>query len=281
MLLKLLRNFGHLIMNLGVSYIELNAKICAEIEQNYFAKYCSHSIQRLYLESDQKKTTFENLQKSLKNVTTFGIVLHGDYKKSRYLNESKLPNLRHIIYVCYDAIREMSEKIDYRHVEYFSLCPILGMVNFPFILENLKHFCLYGNIDVNNAFCEFIGNMEYLKTLKIICFQNIGPEISKIFELQNILSNVVEMEIKFQKSLSSELILRFLKRSQNLKTITFQTHHPPTLYRHEFQLYSSVMQNVNSNLENEWTSYIITPIKAVYNIYSTRYEPIKCYVLKK
>lgn len=66
LLLKLLRNFGHLIRNLGIHVRTLNDKLCIEIE-NYLVKYCSNSLQRLILVS-KSKLLFENLQKPFQNI---------------------------------------------------------------------------------------------------------------------------------------------------------------------------------------------------------------------
>lgn len=41
---RLLRNFGHMIRNLGINFNNMNVKCCAEIE-NYLTKYCSNSLQ--------------------------------------------------------------------------------------------------------------------------------------------------------------------------------------------------------------------------------------------
>lgn len=138
------------------------------------------------------------------------------------------------------------------------------MYKFPFSFENLKYFCAFGFFQLNDAFCEFIGNMQHLKTLNLRkCGMFSSESLIKILELPNVSSNVVEMEIQFYKSISSEPILRFLKQSHNLKKIGFLSEVESFWY--DFDVYSNVMQNVLSNLEKEWTSYVITPNKNIYN----------------
>lgn len=63
LLLKLLRNFGHSIRNLGIHFRTLNDKLCIEIE-NYLVKYCSNSLQRLILVS-KSKLLFEKFTKTI------------------------------------------------------------------------------------------------------------------------------------------------------------------------------------------------------------------------
>lgn len=277
MLFKILRNFGHLMKILGVNFCELNAKISAEIEKNYLAKYCSDSLQRLYLVCAENKITFEHLQEPLKNVTTLGIVQLGTTSRTIYLNDSQLPNLRNMIYKNLCATVHKRDHIHYKNIEYFSLSTAKTMENFPFSFENLKHFCVYGNIKVTDAFCELIDNIKHLKTFKLLCVQKLEWDaFSKIFQIQNILSNVVEMDIEFHKALSFELILQFLKNSQNLKKIGFSSCVSMPQKR-EFDLYSNVMQIVSSNLENEWSSYIITSQKTL----TYPHQELKCYVLKR
>lgn len=127
-LLKLLRNFGHLIKILGINYFDLNVKISAEIETNYLAAYCSDSLQRLYLKCDRSSTfsIFENLQEPLKNVRTLGIMSGAQcaLPNTQYLNENKLPNLQQVIlqnYYYYHLTREESSNIYYKNIERFSL----------------------------------------------------------------------------------------------------------------------------------------------------------------
>lgn len=274
MLLKLLRNFGHLIKILGISYWNLNAKICAEIERNYLAKYCSDSLERLYLDCDYSKAIFEHLQEPLKKLTTLGVRTC----TTRYLNDKKLPNLRHMIYVHSGCSVRECEDIHYKNIEYFHLLPMPQMNKFPFSFENLKHFEINGNFEVNDAFCKLIENIKYLKTLKLITGTcDISADcFKKVFEIQNILLNVVEIEIRFRKSLSSELILEFLKQSKSLKKIHFVLF-SGRIYDNEFDLYSKVMQSVTSHLGSEWTTCIITPPKPPYYSFTEQ----KYYTIKR
>lgn len=276
MLFKLLRNFGHLIKHLGINYCHLSAQNCAEIERNYLAKYCSDSLERLYLDCDGKKVTFEHLQEPLKKLMTFHTIYSNSYGETRYLNDSKLPNLRNMIFATVHTILPLKEIIHYKNIECFNLISLLTLDKFPFSFENLKYLCIYADVEVNDAFCAFINSIAHLKTLKLLCYCRMNSDaFSKIFGIQNILSNLVEMEIRFHEGLSSELIIQFLKRSKNLAKIGFVAEVVP--YGYKFDFYSNIMQFVSSELENEWSSYIVTPPKTLF----APSEDLKCYVLKK
>lgn len=281
MLLKLLRNFGHLINILGIDYWKINAKICAEFEKNYLAKYCSDSLERLYLDCDKNKITFEHLQQPFKKLTTLGIYHNGFHTKTRYLNDKMLPSLRHMIYLNNCPTEIECEDIHYKNIEYFSLVSIVPMDKFPFTFDNLKHLCVHGSIVANDAFCELIENIKHLKTLKLLIYREQSSDsFRKIIGIQNILLNVVEIEIEFQKSLSLEIILELLKRSKNLKKICFVSYTNP--YKYKFELYSNMMHAVTSNLESEWTSFVITSPEVVcINSYFQVKDTVKCYTMKK
>lgn len=279
-LLKLLRNFGHLIKNLAINFGILSDKLCDEIE-NYLVEYCSDSLQGLFFQCCKTKILFENLQKPLNKVTALGIVMvkYHNEKNIRYLNENNLPNLKHIYL---DSIMKNtfqdSEIIHYKNVEHFTHYGETNKSSFSF--DHLKHLTIAGTMQLNNAFCEYIGNIEHLQTLKIISFNygNLSTDsFSKLFELENIVSNVVEMQIKFHKYISPEIVHRLLEKSQKLRKLSFH------IQWSELDLFDYFTQTLPSNLNDNWKCYTIVPYKSEYlfNCEYLQYLPTKCFVIER
>lgn len=271
-LLKLLRNFGHLIKNLGVNFTSFNAKVYAEIEENYLI-YCSGSLERFVFEttwrSTKKQHFFENVEKPFKNVIALGIVVDVHPKYVRFLIESKLPNLQHIYYRSKYRFWEEIENIHYKNIEYFSLFPIIQMTTFPFSFGNLKYLLVGGDFELNDSFCDFIGNIKHLKTLKIMSFLTFDSDsFRKMMELKNVLSNIVEMQITFHRSITPELILNFLKQCQNLEKLSIHAGLKPNFH---------IFDSLSSNLENEWTSYTVNPYKNPFYEYGDSI----CYIIER
>lgn len=255
-ILKLLRNFGHLIRNLGIDFGFLNAKLCAEIE-NYLAEYCSESLQRFSLVGNTLKIPFEHLKKPLRKVTVLIIYMVVDQKQNhiQFLIESNLPNVQYIKLYNGTALQDSEKDIHYENLESF-MFHNHGMRKFPFSFGNLKHFILTGNIILNDAFCECISNIKHLKTLKIMDISIFSSDsFEKLLSLQNILSNVVEMQFEFEKNMSTEVVLCFLKQSRNVRKLSFHIH---KLYDYRRML-SQMMKTMLSNLSNEWKVYIMDP----------------------
>lgn len=94
LLLRLLRNFGHMIVNLGINFKMLNEKTCAEVK-HYLAEYCSDSLQRFSVECC-KRLYFEDLQRPFKNVKALN-VLAKEKDDFLILNEDNFPNLQHLL----------------------------------------------------------------------------------------------------------------------------------------------------------------------------------------
>lgn len=283
LLLKLLRNFGHLIRNLGISFRTLNDKLCIEIE-NYLVKYCSNSLQRLILVS-KSKLLFENLQKPFKNITALEIILVIDQNEDniRFINESNFPNLQRIYLLNTERKLQDSEMIHYKNIEYFCLRSSLRTMKFPFSFGNLKHFSISGPIELNDAFCKCIGNIEHLQTLKIISFLGIRchsttDSFGKIFELKNILTNVVEMQMEFHENITPELVHRLLKQSEKLRKLSFHVHHYPELSATKHFFYFT--QTLPSNLDDKWKCYTIDPYHSPC-LYVTEHAIYSCFVIER
>lgn len=264
--LKVLRSFGHIIKNLGLNFVELNR---AETLENYLTSYCSDSLQRLFLMCDWSGNTFKYLKKPLKKITDLRIYLIRDQymKQIQFLNGNNLPNIEKFILESYtetgtrsDFLQEY-EKIHLENIEYFAFYS-LGVGEYPFFFGNLKHLLIGGSCIVNDALCECIGNVKNLKTLKILRSPFEKPDsIHKIFELENILLNVVDMQFNYRKEIPANIVLQFLKRSRNLKklSIYFSTRVSHAEY------YSNFLQTISSNLGVEW----IFHTKSIW--------PTKCY----
>ncbi|XP_055301006.1 uncharacterized protein LOC129567764 [Sitodiplosis mosellana] len=276
-LLKLLRHFGHLIRNLGIGFSKLNMKLCVGIEI-YLAKYCSDSLQRFSLICNTSKIAFKDLQKPLKKVIALKIHTVIDQKQNhiQFLNESNLPNVQHIYITNHDGLHNSEKEIHYENIE---SCTIesLRMDKFPFSFGNLKHFTLAGNICLNDAFCQCISKIEHLKTLKIMDMLIFDSDsFRKLLELQNILSSVVEMQFSFEKGMSADAVLHFLKQSRSVRKLTIHLHNGR--YRGDkTRDYFRMLQTISLNLNDEWKVYIIDPYRYPFNsIYDS-----ECHVIEK
>lgn len=278
-LLKLLRNFGHLITNLEIRYWNPNPMVYVGIE-TYLAKYCSDSVQRLSLKcSYRQKNPFQNVYKPLKKVIALTIILpaYETLNQIRFINGNNLPNVQRIYISNRNPKLSNSDRIHFENIEYFTMHTI-RIYSYPFSFGNLKHFTIYGNVVVNNALCECIGEIEHLKTLKIMSFALFSIEsISKMLELQNVVANVEEIQFKFHDSVSLELILRFLKQSKRLQKLSIHQDmkysNANTIYK-----YSNLLQTIPSNLhDDEWKCCIKDPYKNSFSSFPT----YKCLVVER
>lgn len=275
LLLKLLRNFGHLIKNLQIDYDVSNAKVYVGIE-TYLANYCSDSVQRLKIKCSGFKNSFENLQKPLNKVIALSITTTAlqPLSQIRYLNEKNLPNVQHI-YITYLNKLNDSECVHFKNIEYFTMYTF-KIVSFPFSFGNLNHLTVYGNIVVNDSFCECISKIVYLKTLKIMSFLLLDLDsFSKMLQLQNVVSNVVEMQFECHENISHKHVFRFLKQSQQLQKLSIHLN----MKSNHINIYKfKLLQTSLSNLHDEWRCSIKDPYKSpfVYSVY-----PYKCLVIER
>lgn len=251
--LKLLRNFGHIIKNLRISFKHLSVKHCTEVE-NYLVRFCSESLQRFVVMCNTSKIIFKDLQKPLKNVTDLKIMMgkHQNLDHIRFLDENNLPNVNNVYIWYYDELKDLSVsgKLHYKNIEHFEICAIrLGV--YPFSFENLRHLTTDGNCIVNDALCEFIGRLNDLKTLKIkntMFGFNLDP-FRKILKLQNISSNIVELQFPYHPKISSNDVLLFLKQTRKLRKLSIPGSVPYITH------YSDFLQEITSNLDTEWTHH--------------------------
>lgn len=257
---KLLRNFGHMIRNLGINFRKLNAKICTEME-NYLAKYCAESLQRLSHDCNRTKIPFYNLPNPLKNVIALTIETTSINKQDhiQFLNEINLPNLRHLFIFDGGSLQD-SENIHYENIEYFTL---YGTYMYPFTFGNLKHLTVtYGQI--NDDFCEFISNIKHLKTFRIMDIGKIDSNsFSKLLKLKNIESDVSEMIFEFKFEMCPDAIFRFLKQSRALRKLSFYacmlTGYRPHVA--EAQRILEILQTISSKLDDNWMFNVIDPYR--------------------
>lgn len=282
--LKLLRNFGHLIKNLEICYWKTNPNIYVGIE-TYLSQYCFDSVQRLSLfcvPTMKTKTPLENLQRPLKRVVSLIIITSAveSPKYIRFINENNLPNVRNILVDNRKNELHDSDKIHFKILRNVEHCTLFTMRidTYPFEFENLKHFTVDGNINVNDAFCECISKIEHLKTLKIMSFALFSIEsFSKMLELKNVVSNVEEMQFKFHDKISPEIVLQFLKQSQRVQKLSIHLNEVSRI-RRALSNYSYLFQTIPSNLhDDEWKSHIEDPYK---NRFSTLFRH-KCLVVEK
>lgn len=284
-LLKLLRNFGHLIKYLVIQLSYLNDKLCIEIE-NYLEKYCSDSLQRFIVMCGKSKIIFENLQKPFKKVTALSIVAAANHTQEnfRFLNEINLPNLQHIyLHDRSNALTE-SETIHYKTIEYFTYFGGSPIRKYPFSFERLQHITFSGCIDLNDAFYKCISNIKHLQTLKIHSYRMITDlctteSFSKIFELENIVTNVVEMEMEYHPNLTPELVYRFLKQCQKLRKLSFHIELPAQNFMKYFTHLSQTP--LPSNLNDKWKCYTIDPYENPELFYNLQFYVYKCFVLER
>lgn len=279
-LLKLLRNFGHIITNLGVNFSQLNDNLCTEIE-NYLAEYCGNSLQRYTLICRTTKIPFEYLPKPMKNITFLRINTLWNQKIDhiQFLNETNLPNVRKILIYGNGNQLPDSKKIHYENIEHFTIC-VHDEEKFPFSFGNLKHLILSGAIHLNDEFFECIGSLKKLQTLKIFRFSlefKSSDSFGKLLQLPNILSNIVEMQFECRYFMSSDPILQFLKQSRKLRRLSLHFENDNTLLHTEYVIRSNILQTITSNLTMEWTFRTINPYCLLP--YS-RLEQV-CYVIEK
>lgn len=280
-LLKLLRNFGHLIRNLRIDFWFLNTKICDAIE-NYLATYCSDSLERFEVVcKGRSKTPIENLQKPLKKLKAMRIhtELNRQQNFVQFINESNLPNLQYLAIRCLSDINP-HEKIHHKNVEYLIVeCKHLNAL--PFSFENLKHLNLLANFEVNDAFCEYIGNIKQLKTIKLQALYRCWSADLLDKLLQNVPLNVEKIQFELRaanyRKMSIETISNFIKQSRNLRKFSFiltvgSIYGTKDENTRALELW---LQELSLKLSEEWQSYMMDAYKYI------ELRRYKCYVIER
>lgn len=252
---KVLRNFGHMIKNFRVNFSRIQTKLCTEIE-NYLAIYCSDSLQRLTMTCNTSKIALKDLQKPLENVTYLKIIITTDYESIehiQFLNESYLPNLNEIEIFsnCLYFFEQSSKKLIYDNIESFTYWAWRERI-YPLSFGKLKHLTTAANCQVNDAFCECIGNIKDLKTLKILStmfLSNSERKFGKMLELPKILSNLEELQFEYSYSISLNDILPFVKNNQSLRKLSI---HMDTTDNFVNINYLNFLETISSNLGIGW-----------------------------
>lgn len=251
-LFKLLRNFGHLIRNLGVDFSELSVKICAGI-QMYLVEYCSNSLERFAFETRNNRV-FDQLHKPLEKLISLAMqaeVNVGTFS-FQFINEINLPNLQDFMLESY-AI-DTPDSIQHKNVEHLTIGHSYKC-NFPFLFENLKYLTLQGMIEITDALCEFIDKMVNLKVIKIMTNPSrLHPDsFNRLLNLQIVLTNVEEVEFSFDidhsKKQLIETVFRFMSHSPNVKKVSFRLYFE--------QLEDAWFREFSPTLNADWISYII------------------------
>lgn len=256
---KLLRNFGHMIRNIGINFRIMNVKCCAEIE-NYLSKYCSESLRRLSLGFHRLRIPFEYLQKPLKSVTHLKIVIgYTEKHHIRFLDRNNLPNVSHVFILnnCRDLCDDETEA-NFENIDYFSMYTGYSLERFPFLFGNLKYLALFGSIHIND---DILGNIERLETLKIfkLSTKSCRDSYNKLLGLKNIQSNLEEMRLGFEEHIYADDIHRFLKQSQMLRRLRLT--YDLLYYRHSFP---NIIRTITSNLDECWKFHVDYKYKNPY-----------------
>lgn len=285
-ILKLLRNFGYTLRSVFINFNFFNVKFCAEIEF-YLAEYCSESLHRLSLSCNSSKTDlFENLHKPLANVKELRFYTNLDQNLSPLqFNQEKLPRLKYVYIDNNCPELQHSDPMHFENVEYFTIAT-LTFRKFPFTFGKLKHLIFLG-VSLKDEWCNFVGNMQHLTTLKMFNISS-HPLLGKMLELQNLVSNIEELQLCLVETICSDDILRFLQNSRNLKSLTLVINRIGYGYKKTGIILASdsfikdiekIMEVILSNLDPKWKFRIIDPFRNPYQEDSlvTPY----CYVIEK
>lgn len=270
--LKVLRNFGQFIKNLGINCICLDEKRCTEIE-NYLAEYCSDSLKNLSVICNTSKTLFENLPKPLKNVDVFKIkIMHPqNVNHIPFINENTLPNVNNItIYRKSEACFVKEPKnIHLKNIEYFTFSSLYCISEYPFSFGNLKHLTFKGQCIVNDALCELIASVKDLKTLNIL---NVDERLLnresfvKLLNLSNILSTVEEMRIQYAECMFTNDFLHLFEQNRNIRKLTFDLGYSFI----NKSRYEDFLETISSSSTSDW-SFRVEKIHQYMNIFHTLY----------
>lgn len=251
-----MRNFGHIIKNLGICLFSTNEKLCIEIE-NYLTRYCSDSLERLLLVGNQTIVPFEHLPKPLKNVTVVKVTLNrGQHiNHIRFINERNLPNVNNI--EIFWGTRDYQEqellKFHFENIEYFAFGILKPVSMNIFSFGNLKHLRLEGIRKVDDSVCQLIGSIKDLKTIRIGLFGSVEQDsLGKFLRLQNILSTVVEFTIR-STGCTTEDVLYFLKKSRKLRKLRFIIWR---ILEYGETKWLDFMETISTSLPHNWSSRI-------------------------
>lgn len=291
-ILKLLRNFGYLLKNVYISFGIFNAKFCAEIER-YLAEYCSESLHRLSLCCNSVKVLFENLHKPLANVKTLGIYTRKNQNLTHFqFNQEHLPRLKYLYIENSYTKLDHSEPIHFENIEYFTIdSGGHTFRKFPFTFGKLKHLVFIG-FKLNDEWCDFVGNIQHLTTLKMFGISATDPLLGKMFESQNFTSNIEELLLHVNEGMFADDILRFLEKSRNLKILTLVIHRWGSKKRKEtprepydyfyicLKKMEKIVKTIISNLDSKWKFCIIDPFRNPYRS-DTQLGDFYCYVIEK
>ncbi|XP_055326295.1 uncharacterized protein LOC129580125, partial [Sitodiplosis mosellana] len=267
--LKFLRNFGCIFEELTISFSFFHVNICTQIEY-YLAEFCANTLKRLSLECNKSKNLFEGLHNQLKQVTSLQICLVNSESRLELTQHclEKLPSLQYFNVVNNMAIfHGPLSNFPLRTVQHLKI-DNFGTIMYknPFDLKNLKHLCINGEIIITEYMNRSFGAAENLVTLKLMEIEDyFAKDFEDFWELPNILSNIEEITIDLNRDINSEHILRFLERCQRLKKMALLKHRGRG---------SDILENITSNLSNEWTFHVINPF-----IEHCKY--CECYVIER
>lgn len=285
-ILRLLRNFGHMLKHIYINFDFFDAKFCAEIEW-YLAEYCSESLSRLSLRCNSSKILFEHLHKPLANVRTVGIYVYENQKLTHLqFNEKYLPRLKYL-YMSNESSRVMhySDPIHFENIEYFLVrtYAFCRFAKFPLTFAKLKHL-VFMCFMLNDEWCSFVGNIQHLMTLEMY---RIGenPLLGKMFELPNFLSNIEELVLDVNPYMLADDFLRFLEKSRALKTLTLIIDNAGGKNmsldaRERVKKLDDIVKPIVSQLDSKWKFNIINPFTHPYqgtDVYFRYY----CYVIER
>lgn len=100
---------------------------------------------------------------------------------------------------------------------------------------------------------------------------------SKIFELKNILTNVVEMQLKFHENITPERVHRLLKQNEKLRKLSFHIYFEPA--HRAIKYFSYLEQTLPSNLDDKWKCYIDPYHSPCLNVLGV--EIHRCFVIER
>lgn len=249
--LKVLRLFGHSIKHLSINFSILNRNLCTIVE-NYLALYCSESTRKLYIVNNRTRIALEDLQNPLKKVTYFGIStgVEQSSRNIQLVNEKNLPKVNDIEVRVLAPYEDHSPNVHFENIENFTLRGI-RIYEYPYSFGRLKHLKIDGLYMINDAFCEWIGEIQDLQTLQILHTQYllIPGCFTKILNLPNVLSNLQEIFFEYSDEIFAEDIIRFLKISQNLRKLRIH------MKRNHYKIrgnYGTFLEILSSNLDGNW-----------------------------
>lgn len=263
-ILKLLRNFGNMLINITVNFRSFSVEGCVEIE-NYLAEYCSNSLELLSLSFNPSRIVFQGSSIPFIRVIRLRVEINYTEDLRSFLNlNGMFPNIQYLFFQDYSGI-QYYDTIAFGNMEHFSLYTDSLVADTPISFNKLKHFCYDGRdrgrgLYLNDNLYKVFSGGVHLKTLDIKRISLIDSDaFAKLLKSESFLSNVQEIKMELVNDIPPDCVVRYLAESHSLQRLTlYKVLTSERLWPFQLNqvIWSNILRTIISSLSAEWKYYV-------------------------